>query len=682
MNKNVNYRAIMDKVPFAIILVCALLPRLFQLDAFLTMDEYLWLDRSRNFLLALKTHDWAHTFQTGHPGVTTMWSGSLGLWLYGFQHDLIQRGGFIPFLQNLSWDHQNPEIFAYLRLPIALVTALGIVGIAYLLTRLFDKQVGMIAGLLLALDPWYLAHSRVLHHDALMTTFMTLSALALLLYVWRESGRWALFLSGICAGVALLSKALGLFILPWAALMFLIALGVQKWPIQKVLSDGVMWAMMLWMTFFILWPAMWLRPANTLLRMRTMVTTYAINPHAKGQFFLGERVADPGWGFYPIVAAFAMTPLVMLGISALPIILGEKKDRVSIDKVPVLLLGLYIVAFTIFVNLGEKKQDRYWLAALVMLNILAAIGLRGLLLQIGSIMVKWFSRFSKIASSWSRNTCLGLIMTVVTVIQLATCLPHHPYYSTYYNPLLGGTQAAARYLLVGWGEGNALAAEYLNALPDAQEMTVVADMTAAFAPYFEGESWLWWPQTTAFAADYVVLNQRDVQRGQPDPHIVNYIQRSWHLEQSITLHGLPYVWIYRAPAADWILRRGEKNSLMHRLDLLAYEVSPTCVTVGQEVTVTLYFRQQSVAGRWVIRLQNAQETWEAQNSTLQDDLSHTESQMIFEEVHSVELTSEVEPGVYQVNLGFQHESETEIRWLPFFKSSEVRVLVNENCGKH
>jgi len=314
--------------PFAAVLLWALLPRLLDLDAFLTLDEYLWLDRSRHFLLALQTHAWARTFQTGHPGITTMWAGGLGLGLYGLRHGMIRSGAFVPFLQSLTWDHQHPDLLPYLRMPIAVVTVLGVVGVAYLLTRLFDRRVGLIGGLLLGLDPWYLAHSRFLHHDALMVTFMTLSALALLLYVWRDVGRWALFLSGICAGLALLSKALALFLLPWAALLFLIALWRGKDALSRILprtlADGAMWTMTTWLAFFVPWPALWLRPANTLLRIRQMVTTYAINPHAKGQFFLGQRVADPGWGFYPLVALFAMTPLVMLGLAALPLAMRHK----------------------------------------------------------------------------------------------------------------------------------------------------------------------------------------------------------------------------------------------------------------------------------------------------------------------------------------------------------------------
>jgi hypothetical protein len=74
----------------------ALLPRLPDLGRFLTADEFLWVDRSRNFLAGLtdaayrcttvvETWEFAEglacTLRTGHPGVTTMWTGSFGFLL-------------------------------------------------------------------------------------------------------------------------------------------------------------------------------------------------------------------------------------------------------------------------------------------------------------------------------------------------------------------------------------------------------------------------------------------------------------------------------------------------------------------------------------------------------------------------------------------------------------------------
>ena len=60
--------------------VVALLPRVLGLADFITTDEaYHWVARTERFAGAIADHRWAATNLTGHPGVTLMWLGSLGL---------------------------------------------------------------------------------------------------------------------------------------------------------------------------------------------------------------------------------------------------------------------------------------------------------------------------------------------------------------------------------------------------------------------------------------------------------------------------------------------------------------------------------------------------------------------------------------------------------------------------
>ncbi|MBC7316204.1 MAG: hypothetical protein H5T70_07280, partial [Chloroflexi bacterium] len=58
------------------IIALALAVRLPRLDAFITPDEMKWVCRSINFYRGLRAGDLAQTFQTGHPGVITMWLGA------------------------------------------------------------------------------------------------------------------------------------------------------------------------------------------------------------------------------------------------------------------------------------------------------------------------------------------------------------------------------------------------------------------------------------------------------------------------------------------------------------------------------------------------------------------------------------------------------------------------------
>src|SRR6266516_3831635 len=66
-------------VLFSLAFVLALLPRLIGLESFLTADEGFWMQRTIRFGAAIDRADWGGTFRSGHPGVTTMWIGLIGI---------------------------------------------------------------------------------------------------------------------------------------------------------------------------------------------------------------------------------------------------------------------------------------------------------------------------------------------------------------------------------------------------------------------------------------------------------------------------------------------------------------------------------------------------------------------------------------------------------------------------
>ena len=72
-------------VLWLLLFVAALLPRLWQLDRFITADEILFLDHARDFLEGLASGDLSLTLGIGYPGVTLAWANALGLlFLHGF----------------------------------------------------------------------------------------------------------------------------------------------------------------------------------------------------------------------------------------------------------------------------------------------------------------------------------------------------------------------------------------------------------------------------------------------------------------------------------------------------------------------------------------------------------------------------------------------------------------------
>ena len=101
---------------------------------------------------------------------------------------------------------------------MALASSVLIAVFALLVARLWGTGVGVTAGLLLALDPFSVALGQILHVDGLLTGFMAISSLCLICYWWERGSRWLLVGAGITAGLAMLSKTPGVFMLPFAAL--------------------------------------------------------------------------------------------------------------------------------------------------------------------------------------------------------------------------------------------------------------------------------------------------------------------------------------------------------------------------------------------------------------------------------------------------------------------------------
>ncbi|MGQ9628249.1 MAG: ArnT family glycosyltransferase, partial [Anaerolineae bacterium] len=200
--------------------ILALGARLPGLGAIVTSDEPDWVDYSAKFAQGLLKGNLDETYFLPHPGVTTMWSGTIGL--IGAYLFWGEAQSLMDFLEGVSRNPYRRGLFPPMRLPIALFTALCVVEAFFLLRRIFGTKAALLGAVLFALDPFYLAHSRLLHQDALTTSFITLSLLAVAVYLWGGGGKRYLFFSGAAAGLAFLSKVASLILGPFVAGILLI----------------------------------------------------------------------------------------------------------------------------------------------------------------------------------------------------------------------------------------------------------------------------------------------------------------------------------------------------------------------------------------------------------------------------------------------------------------------------
>jgi hypothetical protein len=509
-----------------------------------------WYNRAVSFGDALLARDWAGTYQRYHPGVTTMWLSGIGLKLLGWQQGLSseQLLGLAPAKPGTLNDGVTAGV-----IPLAFAIALCIALTYPLLSRIVGRKAALSGSCLLALNPFHIAYSKVLHVDALLATFMLVSALFLLNYLQR--GRWFdLILSGVFAGLAFLTKSPGLFLIPYAGLAMgtyaLVRLESDSGPgagtvgwlrrIGALMGVLAIWAAIAAVTFVVLWPAMWVEPLDALRQIGNRILFHVETAHRNPVFFNGQvTLDDPGLLFYLATIAWKTTLITLPSFCAALVFALLRFRRSEPSRVAGMLIA-YVFFFTIQMGLSARKELPYLLPAFPALDVAAAVGLVQGAEAIGR--QRWWRK-----QDWVPMAFVALAV----VLQAIVVLPRHPYYGTHYNVLLGGSRVARRILpLQDQGEGLDLAARYLNTLPRAQRASAGLHQRSAaiFRRNFIGLTSV----VNDPLADYRVYYVNQVMRhlGGEEWDSTWAVDRQTPPLWSIAFDGVTYVWIYGAPPEE------------------------------------------------------------------------------------------------------------------------------------
>ncbi|MGE3911956.1 MAG: ArnT family glycosyltransferase [Chloroflexota bacterium] len=511
-----------------VLFLIALYPRMINLTGYLTTDEGNWMGRTALFTRGLFTNDPASTYQSGHPGVMTMWASMLGMGTDRAMAlvEYVRPDGLEKAPNYLDTVHLARRAFAVL-------TSLGVVFIALLSWRLFGAGVGLLTGVLLALEPFFMAHSVVAHVDSNITIWMTVCIFSAIIYFWARGSIGYLVLSGVAAGLAFLSKAPSAFLPLFIPIIALSALAFRReftsgpaWV--KLLRDGLAWGVLALIVAMVLWPSFRTDPIGTLMQMIDYTETVGGSDHEN--FFMGQPVGDPGALYYVVAMAFRLTPATMLGLVLLVVGLlpfGKRLPAGWASRLAV--LTVFIVLFVWMMSLAPKKFDRYLLPVFPTIEVLAAVGFWLLLRRIPRGMgVK----------------ALPAVLLVLGVSQAVLTAYIYPYYLAYYNPLLGGGAQAKRTFVVGWGEGLDIVTDYLNQKPDAEKLTVAGFYPRVMSAQFKGTV-LSDKQYDAAMADYIVLYVNAVQRDLANR--LRTVTRGKRSEMVVKINGIEYARLYAVP---------------------------------------------------------------------------------------------------------------------------------------
>ncbi len=665
-----------------LLFVVALLPRAVAAGAYVTVDEQRWIERSVDFMYNLSHGDFS-TIASLHPGVTATWGfGSFLLGRFLLAGDLSAL-----FQMRANNYYPLPDLLPTAAMFTALVTASAVAAGYWLLKKLAGPKVAFLASLLIALDPNLLAHSRRVHLDALLASFMYLAALALLVYVLRSEAQHArryLLLSGVFAGLAWLTKLPAVYLIPFAMLAlagrYVLSSNRPRLDASAAWRESrgfLMWAAAGCLVFYLLWPSMWVRPGHVLSELVRVSVWGVDQPHRASdeeptamQFFMGKAVSDPGPGYYPLISFFRMSPVVFIffPVGIVAVAVGQKRKTVPRSRAAIFWLGVaYVVFFVLMLSLGAKKLESYVLPIFPMVDALAAVGLSAAL---GWLAARWPGQRGRAVWLTRPPTLYGVAIVGILAVAIPW-LRLEPYYSTYFNSLLGGARVASRLFVFGGGQGLDMAAEYLNQKADAENLVVSsAYYDSVLRYYLRGTATspgsARWPGSWLLS-DYAILYFSYAQRGLPSPEAVAFLE-SLEPEYVASINGTDYAKVYRVPAfvnrTMPVISHPAHVNLGDEVTFLGYDLAERAISGGQ-IEVTLYWqRRQPLATDYSVSvrlLNGVQHVWGQQDSGPLRGLMPTsrwDEDMIIADVHHLDVLPGTPPGIYQIAVSM-YDSATQ-----------------------
>lgn len=536
--------------------IAILLPRAIDLDQYVTTDEVLWLHRSANFYYALGQREFEYTYQDIHPGVSIMWAGAAGFLVNFPEYRGLGQGYFsnaAEFQEFLDSEGKEPlGLLVAGKFFLSLGNAILLIATFLITVKLVGELPAVVGFLLIAFDPYLIALNKILYPENFLPCVMFLASIAFMAFQKEKWKMNYLIIAAVAAGVAWITRFFGLFLIPYFGLLFLIELlenrNQDKENLRKTVLSFILWFFIAFAVFTLLWPAMWVAPSETLT---SVLDAFRFGFNDGGASIPVEdqsiSLSFNSLYYYLKGTLWRTTPLVftgllfaIIGMTTKSGILSNRRNR----KLTVLLF-MFPLFFTLALSLGHITVTRYVTTVFPFLDLIAAIGWIAVL---GGFLDWLKGRFGFRATKGWQVILVGLLVASQIMFVVKT----HPYYWAYYNPLLGGAKRAVASVDVGYGEGLDQAARYLEAKPDASDLSVLSWYgTGPFSYYFSGEvqdmlirsSWGYSNAKRLAESDYVVTYVFQWQKGMTKEliDILNKIEP----EHTVILNGAEYAKVYK-----------------------------------------------------------------------------------------------------------------------------------------
>jgi len=547
-----------------LLLVLTVTPRLLELKSFVTVDEPFWLSVGANYYYALAQREFQNTVYEYHPAVTTMSSITAAFLVdfadyrsYGQGYFDVDKEKFDPFI--VEHGHDPLHLLYLSRLfQVAVITILTLL-IFYFLSRLIGEKKAFLATALISCSPYFLGHSRVLSHEAMVSFFALTSVFGLMTYLESERKWFYLLLSAAAAAIAQLTKSSAMAMFPVIGLILAVSVfeKARERGFKSALLDHLkifgIWFSLLLLVYFLVWPGMWVAPGKMLYEVYGNAFSYAfqgsrlqvtqeLQPSQFNTDSVGKTVIM--YVTYILESGTLVTWAgVVLSAASLFQRRGSQPSRIE-KKLVAYLLTLAVMFVLLFSIAQGLNYRHYVMTAHVSMSAIGALG--------WAFWVGWFGEKQAAGNIRWRAQTIGTALLII--LQLAEGAAFFPYFYTYYNPLVAavtGRPPASNY-----GEGIEQAAAYLAQKPGSESLKVFSYRgRGPFSYFFPGKTIILNPlfmEDPGMApmferleqADYIVITDTLGLRSERNALFVQNLN-SIPPEHSIYIKGVSPIRIYR-----------------------------------------------------------------------------------------------------------------------------------------
>lgn len=427
-----------EAVFIVLVLFAAAFPIFYKLGIDNTnVDQFLWLARSNNFYNAITTFNFKETYQQYHPGVTLMYLITFGQKTFG-----IITGDFS------SYENISPEKFPLYNFWTKFYVALAIYMLLVISFFYLKKLVGLLIStfflLFLVIEPYYLGNIRNLHLDALLSMLL-FSSFIVFIYAIVKNSKRNIYFSGVLSGLAFLTKAPSFFILPLVFFSLLAYTLIAKKGFKFFGNTLRNYLFISIITFFVLFPAMWVAPTTTLEKV---ISEGVLDTGVKGghtHYVNGKRLRNPGFWYYRESFKYRVNgyslALFFIGVFSLPFsVFLFRKDFKNENFLAYFCIS-FSLAFMVVLSLLGKKTDRYMTPIYPFFIFVSSYGL----LKLSNV----FKKFTKPKNlSFFMFVLLAFFAFQYKIAELKYVFPDM---FAYYSASFGGISAAKKEIYLNQG---------------------------------------------------------------------------------------------------------------------------------------------------------------------------------------------------------------------------------------